>query len=154
MTALANLHHAVQATLASQRLGKPVFVRYLVQTLDKAETIVPRLAQVTAMVREWLGQPLERLYAVGTIESGQVSLTLEFRDGATALVSFARSQPRGDGIDLMVLGNRGAIYHDAGSAELWDATATAVATPADARLQAAIEQSLRSGKPERVATGG
>jgi hypothetical protein len=154
MTALANLHNAVQATLASQRLGRPVFVRYLVQTPDKAETIVPRLAQVTTTVREWLGQPLERLYAVGTVESGQVSLTLQFRDGATALVGFARGQPRGSGIDLMVLANHGAIYHDAGSTQLWDEAVAVAGAPTDARLLAAIERSLRSGKPERVASGG
>src|SRR5262249_40064451 len=114
------LHRAVQATITSKRLGRPVFVRYTIQGLNKPEAVPPRLAQATTAVQEWLGQPLARIYAVGTAASGQVALTLSFRDGATALVSFAHGQPRGDGIDVMVLGNHGAVYHDAGDASLWD----------------------------------
>src|SRR5262249_37340154 len=118
VTTLSDLHRAVQFTLASNRLGQPVFVRYLLQTLDSPETIVPRLAQITATVRDWLGQPLDRLYAIGTIDSGQISLTLQFRNGSTALVGFARGEPCGNGAELLVLGNQGAIYHEASSAVL------------------------------------
>src|SRR5262245_44988640 len=120
MTFFAELHRSIQATLASKRLGRPVFVRCTLQGLDKPETVLPRLAQVAGLVRQWLDQPLDRLYAVGSPESGQVALTLVFREGGTAVVSYARGQPRGAGVDLMLLGSRGAIYHDAGTAELWD----------------------------------
>jgi hypothetical protein len=105
------------------------------------------------VVRQWLGQPLEQVYAIGSAESGQAALTLKFREGATALVSFARGHPRGDGIDLMVLGNRGAIYHDAGSAELWDDPATPADRP-DPATVALIERALRSHQPEPAGTGG
>src|SRR5438309_3556194 len=73
MTTLADLHRAVQSTLASKRLGRPVFVRYLLCSRDKAEAALPRLAQLTAAVRDWLGQPLERVHAAGTPRGGQVS---------------------------------------------------------------------------------
>jgi hypothetical protein len=148
MFTLANLHSTVQTTLASKRLGKPVFVRYLLQGSDKAEAIPGRLAQLTHVVREWLGQPLERLYAIGSVDSGQVSLTLQFREGATALVTFARGQPRGAGVDLLVVGNRGSIYHDAGSASLWDDAAAALPDRPDPAIKEWIEGALRSGKPE------
>jgi len=148
MMTLANLHTAVQTTLASKRLGKPVFVRYLLQGSDKVEAIPGRLAQITLVVQEWLGQPLERIYAVGSADSGQVSLTLQFREGATAQVTFVRGQPRGSGVDLMVLGNHGAIYHDAGSAGLWDEAAAALPDRPDPVVKEAIERALRSGKPE------
>src|SRR5437879_5527695 len=94
MTSLADLHRAVQATLASKRLGRPVFVRYLLCSRDRAEAALPRLAQLTAAVRAWVGQPLERVHAAGTPRGGQVTLTLEFRGGATALVSWAAAPPR------------------------------------------------------------
>jgi hypothetical protein len=154
MTTLADLHRAVQSTIASKRLGRPVFVRYTMQGLDKPERIVPRLAQATAAVRDWLGQSLDRIYATGTAAGGQVSLTLQFREGGTAQVSFARGQAHGNGIDLLVLGNHGAIYHDAGCANLWDEPATPTAEPPDATLQALIQRALKSGKPEAVGTGG
>ena len=106
MPPLADLHRAVQTTLAGKRLGRPVFVRYTLHGPEKAEAVVPRLAQLVVVVRGWLGQPPERVYAVGSPADGQVSLTLQFRDGATALVSFARGQPPGAGADVTVFGNR------------------------------------------------
>ncbi len=151
MPSLEELHQAVQATLASKRLGKPVFVRYLVQGADRPEAVLPRLSQAAAVVRGWLGQPLERVHAIGSVDSGQVALTLQFRDGATALVSFARSQPLGDGVDLMVLGNHGALYHDAGSAVLYPEPLDAGKQP-DAALLAVIERALKTGKPEAAGT--
>ena len=150
MSSVADLHRAVQTTLASKRLGKPVFVRYLVQSQEKADAVMPRLARVIGDVREWLGQQLGRVYALGSIESGQVAVTLEFREGATALVSWSQGRPRGDGVDLLVLGNHGALYHDAGSADLWDEAATAVSTPVDAVLQSALERALQAGQPIAV----
>lgn len=151
MSTLTDLHRAVQTTLASQRLGKPVFVRYCLHRLGKVEAPLPALAQVTAVVRDWLGQPLDRVYAVGTLESGQVSLTLQFREGATALVSYARGTLRGEGVDLLVLGNRGALSHDAGSEAPWDEVMPLGRERPDPVLQALIEKALRSGKPEAVA---
>lgn len=150
MSNLANLHRAVQATLTSKRLGQPVFVRYLWHSLDKPETVLPRLAQLADTVTAWLGQTLERVYAVGGIASGQVSLTLGYREGGSALVSWARSPTPGDGVDLMVLGNRGAIYHDAGGADLWDGPARLELSAGDARVQILIEKALRTGKPEEA----
>jgi dienelactone hydrolase len=154
MPTFADINQTVMATLASKRVGKPVFVRLTWQGLDKPEAVVPRLAQIVSAVQRWLGQPLEQLYALGFAAGGQLSLTLRFREGATALISFERGQPRGDGLDLMVLGNHGAIYHDAGSAELWDETVTPPADPPDPALVALIKRAVHSRKPERPGEGG
>jgi hypothetical protein len=153
MTTFADVARAVQATLASKRLGKPVFVRLTWQGLDKPEAITPRLARGIAVVQQWLGQPLEQVYALGSTENGQLALTLRFREGATALVSFTRGQPRGAGLDLLVLGNHGAIYHDSGSAELWDEPAADLPDKPDPALVALIEQAVRSRQPEAAGRG-
>jgi hypothetical protein len=154
MTTLADLHRAVLSTMASKRLGRPVFVRYLLCSRDKPDAALPRLAELTAAVRDWLGERLERVHAVGTPKGGQVSLTLEFGGGATALVSWAAAPPRGDGIDLTVIGNRGALYHDAGSARLHDEAALVPAAAPDRALLAVLERAVRSGRPETLEAGG
>jgi hypothetical protein len=146
MATLTELHQAVQKVLASRRLGQPVFVRYLVQGLENAESIFPRLTRISAIVRAWLGQPLERLHALGSTSSGQVALTLQFRDGVTALIIFAQSQPRGAGVDILVIGNHGTLNYDAVSAVSWEESPAAEA-PVDPLLYEAIEQSLLSGQP-------
>jgi predicted dehydrogenase len=152
MPALADLHRAVRTTLAGKRLGRPVFVRYTLQGPEQPPAVAPRLAQLTAVVRDWLGQPLERVYAVGSADGGQVALTLQFRDGATAVISFARGRPQGPGADVLVLGNHGALYHDAGSANPWEEAGELPARP-DPQLQAVVERALRSGKPEPLSGG-
>src|SRR5207249_3084153 len=100
MTTLADLQQAVTTTLASKRLGRPVFVRCHLTSRDKAEAAPARLTQLVAMVRDWIGQPLAQLYAVGKPAGGQVALTIEFREGATALVCWSHGQPLGHGLDL------------------------------------------------------
>jgi hypothetical protein len=143
----AALHRAVAETLASKRLGTPVFVRYLVQTHDRASSVLPRLAQVVAAIRGWLNQPIERLYALGQVKQRQLTLTLEFRGGGTALVAWSAGAAAGDGVDLMVLGNHGAIYHDFGSAAHSDDEPELLEKP-DASLLALIERAARSGRVE------
>src|SRR5262245_14236437 len=142
---LADLHRAVQTTLSSKRLGTPVFARYLLQTPDKPAAVANRLAQIAAVVRDWLGQPVERIYALGSTKNGQVTLTVEFRDAAAALISW--SSGRG-AVDLTLIGNHGALYHDGGAANLWDDGLTALDDKPDANLLVWIERALRSGRPE------
>ena len=149
MSTLADLHRAVGATLASKRLGRPVFVRYLCHSPDKSDAVLLLLTELVSTVSAWHGQALAQVYAVGGAGTGHVSLTLEFDGGATALVGWARSQLPG-GVDLMVLGNRGAIYHDAGAAELWADPPGLNVPGSNARLTAVLERALRSGKPEGV----
>jgi hypothetical protein len=146
MINLTDLHRAVQSTLASKRLGTPVFVRYSVQSQDKADAAIQRLAQLTAVVRDWLGQALERIYAVGSPKNGHVTLTLEFAGGATAQVTWTGGS-RGGSVDLTVLGNHGAIYHDAGAGNLWDENLSALDDKPDHALVALIDKALQSERP-------
>lgn len=150
MSSMADLHRAVEATLASKRLGQPVFVRYLWFGSDNPNAVLTGLAVLTDTVCRWLDSSLERVYATGGLASGQVSLTLECREGGTALVSWTSSSDRGNGVDLMILGNRGAMYHDAGSTELLDERLSPTAQLVRSETARLIEHALRSGKPTPV----
>jgi hypothetical protein len=142
------LNRAVLDTLASKRLGTPVFVRYLFQTQDKPGAVSRRLAQTVAAIRGWVNQPLERIYALGQVKNRQWTLTVEFRGGATAVVGWSAGTAPDDGVDLMVLGNHGALYHDFGDRAQWHEGAAAGAAKPDASLVTLIERALRSGRVE------
>lgn len=86
-TDLDELGRTVEGALAGKRIGRPVFVRYTLAETGKARQIVARLARMTQAVRRWIGQPPARLYAVGSLKEGPVSLTVQLRDGASALLS-------------------------------------------------------------------
>jgi hypothetical protein len=153
MTTRADLHQAIRTTLASRRLGRPVFVRYLLSISAEPDTLLPTLARLATLVRYWLEQPMKRVYALGPVESGQLSVTLHFEDGATALVGLIPNSSLAGSADLLVLGNHGALYHDASNGEFWELEPPGEPA-ADLSLQAAIEQSLRSGKPVDVLAEG
>ena len=148
MNTLADLHRAVQATLTSKRLGTPVFVRYLYHRPVQGPAVAADLARTVAVVRGWLGGPVRRVYAVGGVDARQVTLTLEFANAATALVTWAGTAGRG--VDLTVVGNHGALYHDVGDADPGDEELAPAADPPVRALVAVIERALRSGRPEAV----
>jgi hypothetical protein len=112
MSTVAELHEAVRNTLASRRLGTPVFVRYHAH-VPKKNAIVARLARGAAEIRAWLGQGLAAVHAIGSVAGGSVSLTLEFNEAGIALLSAATGTANGAGVTLAILGNAGALYHDA-----------------------------------------
>ena len=148
MSQLADLHGAVSHALSSGRLGTPVFVRYLYHRALNGPAIGVRLVQTVRTVREWMGRGIERAHALGSLQSRHVTLTVEFRGGATALITWIGLPGRGDGVDLTVVGNHGSLYHDSGTAELWDEPAQVETIIADPALAALIDRALRSGQPE------
>src|SRR5437660_12242404 len=66
----ADLHQAVEAALASKRIGQPVFVRYLLYGNDPH-----RLERAIPILGRWLGQALECRHRTGE-STGQISLSL------------------------------------------------------------------------------
>jgi hypothetical protein len=142
MSYLADLHHTVAATLASQRLGRPVFVRYHWFGPESLETLATRLAQITAVVRTWLDQDVDRLHAHAAAERMHVGLSLQFRAGGTALIGVTPTPPAQAGVDLMILGNHGALYHEEARLLLDDEAMGGACQDADPLLQAEIERAL------------
>lgn len=153
MTTLADFHRAVQTTIASKRLGTPVFARYLYHSPLKGQAVLTRLAKTTAAVRDWLNTPLERILAQGSSASRHVTLTLEFRGGLAAVVTWIGTSGRGAGVDLTLLGNHGALYHDSGDGHLWDDAFAADDAAPDRDLLAWIERALKSSRPEDAQGG-
>ena len=145
---LGEIHRAVDETLATGRLGRPVFVRYSLQGLAARQPLVASAGAIAALVRRWVGQPVERVVAVGSEQSGQVAATLLFASGESAVVSCGSGRGPGSGLDLMIVGSRGVAYHDGGAANLWDQDSAPDPGPPDPALAEAIRRSLASGRPE------
>ncbi len=152
MITLADLNRAVQSVLSSKRLGQPVFVRLSVQRFEDDRPAFDRLVQLTGVVAGWLGQRLHAVHALA-VEPGSVNLTLQFSTGGSAIISYVRTRPIGDGVDLLLLGNQGAVYRDwfAGdSPGNADGFFLPDDPPAGTRLREAIQRALKSGRVEPV----
>ncbi len=152
MTTLAQLHQAVRKALDSKRLGKVVFVRYHLQGLLDAEGAgLPALAKVISVVGEWMGQAPAKLYSLFPTKEarGQWTATLQFPGGATALVSEAHGSKAAPGASLMVLGNKGALYHayDAGRLHTWEGAPASLDDRRVPAILAALEDTREKGNP-------
>jgi predicted dehydrogenase len=144
---LVDLHRAVEETLANGRIGRPLFVRYSLQRLDPRRRLVDGVAALSGAAIRWVGGPLDLVIAVGSENVGQLSATLVFDTGESAAVTCGRAPGPGSGVDLMIVGSRGAIYHDGGTSVLWPAGVTDTGA-GEPRLVEAIARSLASGRAE------
>lgn len=145
MRSLDDFHRTVQNTLAGKRLGTPVFARYLLQGPVAAKAVPHFLAQILRTVSSWLGQELHRVYALGSVKGRHVTLTLEYQGGASGQVTWAGNP--GQGVDLMLVGNQGALYHDAAT-QPGEPFPSLPLEPAPKNLVAWIERALRTNQPE------
>ncbi len=107
------LEASVQGVIDQKRIGRPVFVRYTLLGSLRPEELPALLSRMLDAARRWLNQPLARVHAVGSPDSGQVSVAARTQGGATALLSAGCTRGPGDVIDVMILGDHGAIFHDA-----------------------------------------
>jgi predicted dehydrogenase len=100
-----DLHQAVETALANQRIGQPVFIRYLIHGNEPSS-----LDQLLPVLTRWLGQGVQCRQALGEA-ARQPSFALQTANGSSALLSFASNDQGTSGVDLTILGTRGAIYH-------------------------------------------
>lgn len=140
------LADSVQSLVKSNRIGRPVFVRCVAAGGDDLWSL---LLGLVAAARSWVGASLSRLHATGSADARQLTVTLQFSTGATALVSVAtHGEPA---VDVLVLGDHGAIYYDGLEGPPAGKSAGPLAAVEDAHaLRAAIEAAIRSGQPQSV----
>lgn len=144
------LDRTVREAIKAGRIGQPVFVRCVASVAPDGDA-VGTAAQIIRATSEWIGSPVRRLYAVESPAPRQNSVSVEFADGAAALVNTTTAAAAGPTIDLIVLGNHGALYHETLAEINREGAAANAAAPgaaADSALRVALDKSLRSGQPQ------
>ncbi len=106
---LQSLQQSVQQVLSEGRIGNVVFVRCLAHLSSQRAQLESCLKDVIATVATWMNAPVERTYPLSN--DGQLTAVLQFARGQTALVSVGATPDASPMTDLMVLGNRGVVYH-------------------------------------------
>jgi hypothetical protein len=147
VTELEDVERAVAGVVASKRLGQVVFVRYLLHGPARGDELLDQLARLTQAVCRWVGQPLGRVTWSGSLDAGQVGLTLQFTQGAAGLVCYARGVGPGDGADVLVLGNHGSAAYSGTGVPL-SGRADYRQPPAPPKLRALLQRAAASGRPE------
>ncbi len=161
------LYQAVSATLDSDRIGAPVFVRWTASVAQNKNVLKAQLAEMTACANRWLAANVRQLYATGAEAQGHLSLALEYATGGSALLALALAHNR-PYMNLAIYGARGAVYHndfialsspEAVTAQRASPTVIAassnLSTPDAHVILEAIDQSLAANQPiSMMRTGG
>ena len=152
MGSLDQLNRSVLDAIHSGRIGQPVFVRCIASSATGRQAGLAILLDLAASARQLVGSSIHRLYASESPDREQMTLTVQFQGGATALISTVSAGPSGPVLDVLVLGNHGAIYCDRydsmADRETLDAPPPDPAR--DPALRRAIEAAIQSGKPQTV----
>ncbi len=140
--------HAVQKALAAKRIGTPVSVRLVDHSAADAAQIEPALARDLETAAAWLGAEVRRLAALGDLQSGPVSVLLEFVQGQTALVSVGTRGRGAPLVEALVVGGRGVLSWEPGRGPTsGPQPGEERASAAGHRLLAAVRRSLALGSP-------
>jgi hypothetical protein len=150
------LYETIKEIIDTECIGVPVFVRCAVQMESDGEYVEEILARTLSMACSWLEAFPFQIYAQTGNGSGQVTVTTHHTGGQTSIVSVNTAPGAKDGIDLILLGNKGAVYQDAETIPPgFDVTAEPLPVPE--WLRDAVERSLSAGRPvfvEEVADNG
>jgi hypothetical protein len=142
------LYKTVKDIIDSGRIGIPVFVRCLVQIPyeyegESSKKVLTRIATVAG---SWLNSKPSSIYAQHTDNLRHIEVTIKYEGGQTSIVAVSIVPDVNIQFDLMILGNKGGIYHDGDtmSSEI-DIKAEPLSVPR--WLTLAFDQSSREGKP-------
>ena len=109
MTQLEVLHDTAKTAIAEERVGRPVFLRCFVQVPPGEGDLEEALVDALGVASGLLEGAIARVFALGGLETGHVSVSLELSGGQRALVAACRA-PAGPGrLDWLLLGNKGSL---------------------------------------------
>ena len=147
------LDRTLQAKLAERPVGEPVALRISLAVTEDHGLLIPTLARALSLASAWLGSRTERLYAMGSLHDGSVSVLAESAGGQTAIVSSELA--RGSvAVRVLLIGNHGTLsWEDSPGADGLKADFRIEESSQDKWLREALERSLESGDSEEVRRG-
>ena len=110
---MQSLQQSVKSVIEHGRIGSPVFLRLMVQHPSADENIVQATAALVALANTWMPSPPEQIYVQASADTIQSTAMIQYTGGQTANLSVNRISPDREGsVDLILIGNKGVIYHD------------------------------------------
>jgi hypothetical protein len=106
------LYQTIKEIIDTGRVGTPVFVRFIAHVLPSDEHIIDTLGRILTITGSWLNAMPIRIYVQHKENTAQITASVEYEDGQTAIASIGIAAGLSSRIDLMMLGNKGALYHD------------------------------------------
>ena len=142
------LRKSVHAQIDKDRIGSPVFLRGFLTIVNKESSLLLPTTEFVSLANAWIPSSPEKVYSTGDVDGTQMTTMIQYANGQMSVLSVNRVDTE-TAIDIMLVGNRGVIYHETpiGRHSL-------SGTPPELRgkgeLSEVISRSLASGRPAIV----
>ncbi len=138
------LERTIETALAGSQIGRTVFVRAHLELTADHGLLIPICEAGLSIAGRWVGADVRRIYALGGVKHGSVSLQVQFADGQTSLLSAELTHGGEPVVHLLIAGQQGALRFDDFPEPRLLVQTIGPSTPG---YRGAIERSLASGKP-------
>lgn len=105
------LRKSVQAQIEKDRIGSPVFLRGVLNIVDKESSLLLPITELVSLANAWISSIPQKVYTTGDVDGIQVTTMVQYTNGQMAVLSVNRVDTE-TVIDIMLVGNRGVIYHE------------------------------------------
>ena len=109
VTELDRLYAAARTAIAEGRVGRPVFLRCFVQVPPGEGGLQEALQDALGVASGLLDGAIARVFALGGLKTGQVSVSLEFSEGQRALIAACAAGAAPGRLEWLLLGNKGSL---------------------------------------------
>lgn len=142
------LRKSVQAQIDKDRIGSPVFLRGVLNIENKESSLLLPTTEFVSLANAWIPSVPQQVYATGDVDGIQVTTMIQYANGQMSVLSVNRVDTE-TAIDIMLVGNRGVIYHETpiGRHSL---SGTPPELNGEGELSEVISRSLASGQPAIV----
>ncbi|MDE0086074.1 MAG: hypothetical protein OXU23_10205 [Candidatus Poribacteria bacterium] len=142
------LKKSVDSVIEKDRIGSPVFLRCVLNIASESSNLLQPTAEMAALSNGWIPSQPQSLYAQGDAEATQVTVMIQYVGGQMAVLSVNRVDTE-TAIDLMLVGNKGVIYHETPIGRHY-LSATPPQLGAIGELSETISNALETGQPITV----
>ena len=105
------LRKSVQTQIEKDRIGSPVFLRGVLNIVDNESSLLLPTTELVSLANAWISLAPQKVYATGDVDGTQVTTMIQYANGQMAVLSVNRVDTE-TAIDIMLVGNRGVIYHE------------------------------------------
>ncbi len=139
------LRKSVQAQIEKDRIGSPVFLRGILNIVDNQSNLLLPTTELVSLANAWIPSVPQKVYATGEVDGIQVTTMIQYANGQMSVLSVNRVDTE-TAIDIMLVGNRGVIYHETPIGRHFF-SGTPPELGGEGELSEVISRSLASGQP-------
>lgn len=105
------LKRSVDSVIENDRIGSPVFLRCVLNVTSESDSLLQPIVDTVALSNGWIKSDPQSVYAQGDAYATQVTVMVKYVGGQMSVLSVNRVETE-TAIDLMLVGNKGVIYHE------------------------------------------